>query len=162
MSRLSDAERRPAGGAFETEHQTLGGRSRASVVVPAESRLTFSLPIPRRATVRFYAGVPRAAGDASVAFRVGISDDRFYQTLLERTITSADTAARGWIPLSADLAPFAGRKLSLFYRPDTRRWRLVLGTHVVAGAPAAVYLAEPAITADVDSAREYFRRRTGR
>jgi hypothetical protein len=159
MSRVKDAERRPAGSAIEVQEHTLGGRSRASLFVPAESRLTFTMPIPRRAAVRFYAGVPGDAGAASVAFRVGIADNRFYQTLLEETVTSAETASRGWIALSADLSRFAGPTLSLFFRPERRRWRLVLGTHVLGGAPAGVYLGEPAITTDVDSAREYVKRR---
>src|SRR5262245_18832574 len=158
LSRVKDADRRPAGSALEIEEHTFGGRSRASLRLPGESRLTFTLPLPHRAIVRFQAAVAGEAA-AAVAFRVGISDDRFYQTLVEQTIAAADTSSRGWIGVSADLSPFAGRKLSLFFRPDRRRWRLVLGTHVVAGAPSGVYLADPVIAADVDSAREYMVRR---
>lgn len=156
--KLDAAERRPASGTFALGEFTFGDRGRASVVVPAESRLTWIMPVPHRATLRFYAAVPPAAGDASVSFRVGISDNRRYETLAEHTITSADTAARGWIPVAVDLSAYAGRKFSLFYRPDRIRWRIVIGTHVLAGAPGVVYLGEPAITTDVDAAHEYAKR----
>jgi hypothetical protein len=158
MSRVKDADRRPAGSPIAVEAQDFGGRPRASLRVPGESRLTFTIPIPRRAVLRFYAAVADAAG-AAVAFRVGISDDRFYQTLLEQAVTSEETAARGWVELAADLSHFAGPQLSLFFRPDTRRWHLVLGTHVVTGSPAGVYLGEPALVTDLDAARDYVKRR---
>src|SRR5262245_8581139 len=60
MSRVHDAERRPAGSALDVRDESFAGQSRASLFLPAESRLTFSLPIPRRAAVRFYAAVPDA------------------------------------------------------------------------------------------------------
>ena len=162
MSRVKDAERRPAGSPIEAAERTLAGRSKPTLVVPAESRLTFALPIPHRATLRFYAAVPGGGGDASIVFRAGISDDRFYQTLVEQTVTSADGAARGWIALAADLSRFAGRQLSLFYHPDARRWRIVIATHVTGGSPGEAWLGEPAIVTDVESARDYFRRLASR
>ncbi len=153
--RLQDAERRPATAPFELGEFTFAGQSHATIVAPAESRLTWRMPLPRRGTLQLFAAVPSTAGDAAVSFRVGISDNRRYDTLTEPTITSADTSARGWIAVTADLSPFAGRKWSVFYRPDEIRWTVVIGTHVMAGAPAVVYLGEPSITTDVPGAREY-------
>jgi hypothetical protein len=162
MSQLKDADLRPHGGRFTTEEHTFRGRSRASLFVPPESRLTFTLLIPHRARLQFQAAIPDTDRDSSVAFRVGISDDRIYRTLVERTITSADTAAIGWTPVVADLSFFAGRQLSLFFRPDERRWRIILGTHSVSGAPSGAYLGEPTIESDVEAAREYVKRRASR
>ena len=153
--RLQEAERRPATAPFELGEFTFAGQSHATIVAPPESRLTWRMPLPRRGILRLFAAVPHAQADAAVAFRVGISDNRRYETLTEPTITSADTSARGWIPVTADLSPFAGRKWSVFYRPDEIRWTIVIGTHVTAGAPAVVYLGEPSITTDVPGAREY-------
>src|SRR5262249_26178091 len=112
-----------------------------------------------RARLRFHAAVPGSDGPASIAFRVGISDDRIYSTLIEQTISSAEADRSGWREIAADLSPFAGVKLSLFYRPDSRRWRVILGTHVTSGAPRMAYVAEPTIETDVDGAREYAKRR---
>ena len=117
--------------------------------------MTWRMPLPHRATMQFFAAIPPAQGHASVAFRIGISDNRRYDTLVESTITTDDVSQSGWLRVAADLSPFAGRKWSLFYRPDEIRWSLVIGTHVIAGSPAVVYLGEPSIITDVRGAREY-------
>jgi hypothetical protein len=155
MRKLQDAERRPASAAFELGESTFAGQTRATIIAPAESRLTWRLFVPRRGTLQFYAAVPATGGEASIAFRIGISDNRRYQTLTEPTVTSSDMRARGWIPVTADLSPYAGRKWSVFYRPDEIRWTVVIGTHVVSGAPGAAYIGSPAISTDVAGAREY-------
>lgn len=156
--KMGEAEKRPRTGAFELGEFTFGGHMRASIVAPAESRLTWKLRIPHRGTLRLHAAVPAANGPASVAFRVGMSDNRRYETVVEQTITSDETASKGWITVAADLSRYAGRKLSLFFRPDEIQWRVVVGTHVVSGSPGVVYLGDPAVTTDIDGAREYARR----
>jgi hypothetical protein len=156
--KLGEAERRPLTGAFELGEFTFAGHTRASIVVPAESRLTWKLRVPHRGTLRLHAAVPPANGPAAAVFRVGMSDNRRYDTVIEQTITSDQTASRGWIAMAADLSRYAGRKFSLFFRPDEIQWRVVVATHVVAGSPGVVYLGEPAITTDVDGAREYVHR----
>lgn len=160
--KLQDAEKRPAAGTFELGEFTFGGRTHASVVAPAESRLTWRMHVPHRGMLRFEAAVPSTGGPASVAFRVGISDNRRYETVSEATISSADTSARGWITVAADLSRYAGRKVSLFYRPDRILWRVVVATHVLSGSPGVVYIGEPAITTDVDGAHEYAKRALNR
>ena len=155
---LQDAERRPASGRFDAGEHTFGGRSLASLVVPPDSRLTWTVAIPHRSRLRLFAAVPDAGGPAAAVIRVGISDDRIYNTLVETTVTSADTAARGWIPVEADLAAFAGRQWSLFYRPDRRLWKVIVGTHPREGRPPAVYLGIPALMSDPAGAREYLAR----
>ena len=110
---------------------------------------------------------PRAPADVrgvrrairSVRGRSGRRDDnRIYNTLAERTITSAE-AARGWVALDVDLSLYAGRNGSL-HRPDGRKWQIIVGTHVLAGSVSNVYLGSPALMTDVEGAREYLRRQT--
>ena len=144
-----------------TEH-TFGGRSRASLVVPAESRIVWTLLVPRSARLVLWAGVPDVNGAASAAFRVGASDGRVYVTVTEQTVSSDETMRQGWVPVTADLSPFAGRKLSIFYRPDRIRWQVIIGTHILSGSPGIVYLGEPVIDTDRDGVREYMKRRTTR
>ena len=160
LRKLQDAERRPAGGRFDAAEHTFGGRSMASLVVPAESRMTWTLAIPHRAHARLFAAVPGERGPAVVAVRIGISDDRLYTTLVETTVTSEETRTRGWTLIQADLSPYAGRKFSLFYRPDSRLWKVIVGTHVLEGDPAVMYLGNPALMTDVEGAREYLARTT--
>jgi hypothetical protein len=154
---FKDAERRPERGTFEIGEHTFGGRSRASLIVPSGSRVTWTLFVPHRGRLQVYAGVPDANGPAVAAFRLGVSDDRRFDNLIEQHVTSAETA-NGWVTVSADLSPYAGRKFSLFYRPDNRKWHIVIGTHVVAGSPEFLVLGEPSIDADIESAREYRQR----
>lgn len=154
---FKDAERRPLGGTFEIREHTFGGHSRASLIAPPGSRTGWRLLVPRRARLQVFAGVPDSSGPAVAAFRVGISDGRKYETLVEQHVSSAETAA-GWIPVSADLSLYAGRKFSLFYRPESHKWEIIIGTHVVEGAPPFVVLGEPAIVTDTEAARDYRQR----
>jgi hypothetical protein len=93
------------------------------------------------------------ANPAPTRFRIGVSDDRIYEALVDRTLTSAD--AHEWTDIQADLSAYAGWKWSLFYRPERQRWRLVLSTDVVTGPPSQAVWGAPGIDADVESAKEY-------
>lgn len=150
---FKDAERRPDGGRFEIREHTLAGVSRASLIVPGGSRVTWKLFVPRQARLILHAGLP-SDSPATAVVRLGISDGRRYETLREQLVSSE----AGWTPVEADLSFYAGRKLSLFYRPDAIRWHIVIGTHVASGSPPHVVLGEPGIRTDTDSAREYRQR----
>ena len=153
------ADRRPRAGTFELKEHTFGGIPRASLVVPAESRIIWKLFVPHRGRFQAYVALPPDT-TASVAIRVGISDERIYNTLAEPTVTTADVRATGWIPVDVDLSMYAGRQWSLFYRPDDIKWQVIVGTHVLSGSVPNVYLATPALVTDVEGAREYLRRLT--
>jgi hypothetical protein len=158
LRHFQDAERRPLHARFELKEHTFAGVPRASLVVPAESRVTWKLFVPHRGRLQMFVTFPETPA-ASVAIRVGVSDNRIYNTLAEQTITAAD-ASRGWVPVDVDLSAYAGRKWSLFYRPDGRKWQIIVGTHVLAGSVANVYLGSPVLMTDVEGAREYLRRQT--
>src|SRR5688572_24791397 len=66
LRKLQDAERRPTSGRFDAGEHTFGGRSLASLVVPADSRLTWTVAIPHRGRLRLFAAVPDAGGPATV------------------------------------------------------------------------------------------------
>jgi hypothetical protein len=88
---------------------------------------------------------------------VGVSDGRIYELISTRTVTP-ESCASGWPTLEADLRRFAGRKLSLFYRPRWIRWQLIVGVAVQSGAPARAFWGTPGIETDVDAANAYYRR----
>ncbi len=121
---------------------------RPSILAPAPGRLTWALPLPRRG--RFEAWVA-AGGDTPVRFRVGVSDDRIYEQLASLEVRPAD----GWTRMSVDLSAYAGRKWSLFYRPDTITWHVVLSTDAVDGMSGSAVWGSPQVLTDRAGAIEY-------
>lgn len=113
--------------------------------------------MPRRARLVVHAAVPATNGPAAAIVRLGISDGRRYEILREETVTT-EASAGAWVPISADLSRYAGRKLSLFYRPDAIRWQVVIGTQVTSGSPPHILLGAPAVETDVYAAQEYRQR----
>jgi hypothetical protein len=161
LKRVDHAEKRPSAGPFQLAEHTFGGLARASIVAPVPSRLTWNVVVPRRSMLRVDAAVPAHGASTSVSVRLGVSDDRVYEQLLEREITSAESA-HGWTTLAVDLSAYAGTKLSLFYHPDGRTWHIVLATDPREGTVREIYWGNPGIDTDAAAAREYFRRQSGR
>jgi hypothetical protein len=124
--------------------------------VPPASRVTWQTVLPARGRLETAAALTGSAG-ASASFRIGISDDRIYETLLVRSVAVAECSER-WAPMTVDLSRFAGRKLSLFYRPGKTAWRVIFGVTPEAGAPVEALWAMPAVDADRASARAFFER----
>lgn len=159
---LDHAERRPPEGSFALVEHTCGGFTRASISTPVPSRLTWRTPIPERAILKVDVAVPESAEEpVAVNFRVGISDDRVYESLTDRRVTNARSGC-GWTTLLADLSPYAGTKFSIFYQPGGRTWHLVLGTDPVQGRTDSVYWGAPGIDTDAAAARAFVRRRAER
>ena len=119
--------------------------------------MRWNVLVPRRARLHIHAGVPDDSGPAVAMLRVGISDGRHYETLVEQKVSSGETA-RGWVPVAADLSLYAGRKFSLFFRPEAHPWQIIVGTHIVEGNPGFLVLGEPAIETDTAAARDYRQR----
>lgn len=149
------AERRPPGGDLVAAHAAAGVNVPA-IVMPVPSRITWRLPLPRRAVFRAFVARDdsRLGGAAAppVRFRLGISDDRIYEGLTSVTLEAGAAGTE----LRADLSAYAGRKWSLFYRPDAISWHVVLAADALGGGqqPLAVW-GRPEIAAPADSVREY-------
>jgi hypothetical protein len=145
------AEQRPAAAYALTEFRARG-TSHPSIASPAPGRIIWQVPLPRRGTFHTAVAID---GGVPVRFRIGVSDDRIYEELAAVTVSSAEA----WTDLRADLSAYAGWKWSLFYRPERRRWRVVLSTDAVAGQPGRGMWGAPSVSADTNSAREYAQRR---
>lgn len=152
---LDRAEKRPAGGAFEIAEHTFGGASATSLTVPAPSRIIWTLGLPRHGVFRARAGVPAQAPGSIVTFRVGVSDDRIYEGLAQAQVANRGAA---WLPISADLSAYAGWKWSLFYRPESHPWRLVLSVDTN-GVPARAAWGSPGVDTDRSGARDFTRKK---
>jgi hypothetical protein len=151
--RLGAAEKLPEGSSFELADYPAGGVPRPAIVAPAPSRLTWTLRLPARGFFHARLHVRSdTAADHTVAFRVGVSDHRVYEMLAHASLSSA---TKGWTPISADLSRYAGRKWSLFYRPDAHEWRLILSVDAPGGFPARAVWGAPAVATDVANARAF-------
>ncbi len=138
------AEQQPPLGFKITTH-SVGGVIRPSILVPVPSRAIWSLPLPRRGRFRAFLALSTSANSAAVRFRFGVSDLRIYEGLAQQTIT-ADRYA--WVDFGADVSAYAGVKFSLFYRPESKIWRVVLATDVVGASPATAVWGSPEILTD--------------
>ena len=149
------AEKRPAEEAFSIAEHVLLGTRYAGIEAPPASRLIWTGKLPARATLRAMVAVlPGAGRDATINFRVGVSDERLYEALAEERVSVSRTRDVGWIPVSADLSAYAGRTWSVFYRPGEKAWRLVLSTDRIDGNGRAFW-GSPGVDSDVDAARDW-------
>lgn len=156
---FGDAEKRPVSGLFVLDQHTLSRTMRASIGVPVPSRVIWTTPVPRKATLNLLAGVAASDSPSAVRFRIGVSDHRVYEALFERTLTADRGADSGWAHVAVDLSPYAGRQWSIFYRPDRVEWRLVLSTDAIEGTGTRAVWGEPGIDTDLGSARRFFHTR---
>jgi hypothetical protein len=156
LRRVSAAERRPAASSFEVVDHLAAGQTLPGIRAEVPSRLTLSLVMPRRAVFRSSV-VLTGPAPVAVRFRIGVSDDRIYETLAEVTVQPQATES-SWTDIAVDLSAYAGRQWSLFYRPDGRVWRLVLAMDAAAGKPGAAVWGRPRIEASQADARAYVTR----
>jgi hypothetical protein len=143
------ADKRPPD-AYTVASRVSAGAELPAIVGPAPGRLAWQLALPRGGLFRARVAV---AG-ARVRVRIGVSDARIYEQLAERLITPDE----GWSVLTANLAAYAGRKISLFYRPDGMLWRVNLSADAIEGA-ATVAWGRPEILTSTPNVGEYLKRR---
>jgi hypothetical protein len=153
---LSSAEARPSPASFDVLEYRIAGAGYPAIRTTAPSRLTYTLPIPRRSRLLARVSIDASAGGLPpqpLRFRVGVSDERLYEQLAEVLVTPGSHSP--WTDLHADLSAYAGWKWSVFYRPERRRWRLILNTDAPTGVPARGVWGAVAIESDRAAAREY-------
>jgi hypothetical protein len=156
---LPRAEKYPTNAQFEVAEHTLSSVRHATIVVPAPSRMIWTLRLPARGLVRTWVAV-EPHGDAvaaSVTFRLGISDHRIYEPLAQRLLTASETHDKGWIALAADVSLYGGPQWSLFHRPDAHSWRLIFNADSGGGVARALWGA-PGVDSDADAARIWWQR----
>jgi hypothetical protein len=144
------AEKRPPD-AYSIANHLAAGTRRPAIVAPAPGRITWSLPLPRRGLLRTAVA---ATTPAPVRVRIGVSDTRTYEGLVEAIV-----ASQAWSIVTADLSAYAGWKLSLFYQPERRSWHVNVSIDAIGTAPSGVALGTPEIVTDREGAVEYAKRK---
>lgn len=155
LREIDRAEKRPPTG-FEVITRELDGTAHPSIVVPVPSRLTIPLPLPRHGMLRVVTAIDPESPKVPIKLRIGISDNRVYESLTEAILSSDD---HGWISVATDLSAYAGWKWSLFYDPDQILWHVVLAADAIGGAPTRAMWGSPEIVTDTQCAKEYSQRR---
>lgn len=134
--------------------EPIRGPDGPAIRAASPSRLTWVLPLPRDGRLET---TVRTSSQARVRFRIGVSDGRTYEQLAAIELGQNDPAQ----PLLVDLSAYAGRKWSLFYRPDRIAWRLTLSEDAIGGVAGAGMWGAPRVMTTRTGEAEYLRR-TGR
>jgi len=145
---LAAAEKRsnplPVGEAVKLVSVTINGESKPAILEQTNSRIIFRITPPPDAWFSAALALDPAAWDKEgngVLFRVGVSDGKKYQELLNQFVNPfANAGDRRWIPVSLDLSAYAGQEVELILNtndslpkqgPDLRNDLAVWGSPAV-------------------------------
>ena len=148
VAALPAAERRAAGivaDAIRVEHAA--DAAPASLLLRAPARVTWTVRLPDSPSLTTMAalapGPDGRVGDG-VTIRIGLSDDRYYEDVLRLALTASAAPTAGQ-PIALDLRKYSGWQWSLFYRPASITWKLILNADATPGGTVA--LRNPSIVA---------------
>lgn len=108
--------------AFTVTDATVAGISRRVIVAHAPARLTWSVKVPKAATLRTWIALRPDAwerdGDG-VVFRVGISAGDHYDVVARVHVDPRNKATdRAWLPLDVPLDKYAGQQVKVVLSTD--------------------------------------------
>ena len=111
--------RRPNLEVFAVREVMISGVSKPSITVQQPSRIAWDLTVPDHARLEAYLALQEEAwteaGDG-VLFRIGMSSAGTYEEFITQIVNPFEVPAdRGWVPVSVDLSPYAGRAVSLIF-----------------------------------------------
>jgi hypothetical protein len=146
VDRFPEAEKRttrPAlQEAFAVEDVTIDGHRRRAILAVPYSRIIWSIEVPPHAVLKTAAALRPDAWDASgdgAGFRVGISDGSAYTEVFKRRLVpNIEPTDRHWIPIEADLAPWAGRTVDVIFNTDPGPGDNAVHDAAIWGAPRIV------------------------
>jgi len=102
---------------------TLNGVSKRAIRVLPVSRLIFKVTVPDDASLRVWIGLDPEVWDKEgdgVLFRVGVSDQRTYEELLNQHLNPLSVKSdRQWVPVSIDLSAYGGRQVDLIFNTNS-------------------------------------------
>ena len=117
ISLFDQASKKPSDGAFQVVDATLAGDTRKAIAAPPNGRITFHVRVPDDGWLRLSVGMKPESWDKEgdgVYFFAGVSDGKSYEQLFTTTVNPFKNAAeRKWIPVSVDLAAYAGEEVDV-------------------------------------------------
>jgi hypothetical protein len=135
---LETAQRNPEKAAFEIRSVEIEGRRQPAIAVPVASRIKWRLKLPGHGRLQTWLAAESgcALRPAKVDFRIGISNDRFFDELLVRAVPTSDAQSLVWQSETIDLYRYGGFQWSVFYRPSEISWTLIFNTRPLGPAAA--------------------------
>jgi hypothetical protein len=132
------AQRNPENAAFEIRSVEIEGRRQPAIAVPVNSRIRWRLKLPGHGRLQTWLAAESgcALRPAQADFRIGISNDRFYDELLVRAVPASDAHSLVWQSETIDLYRYGGFQWSVFYRPSEISWTLIFNTRPLGPAAA--------------------------
>jgi len=125
--------------AFSVVDVSLEGHRRRAIFAHPTSRITWAVDVPPNAVLRTDAGMRMESwvgeGDGAT-FRVGVGDGTTYREYFERILDPYHRPEdRGWVPIEVDLAPYAGRRVTIVFNTGPGPWDNAVRDAAVWGAP---------------------------
>ena len=109
--------------AFALVDVTIRGETKRCVFACPTSRIVWKVTPPPDSWLSTSLALKPEVWDKpgdGVLFRIGISDGRTYEELLNRHVDPANVQAdRGWIPVSIDLSAYGGRSVDLIFNTNS-------------------------------------------
>jgi hypothetical protein len=126
LEQFQTAEKRstlPAEQAFSITDVTIAGESNRALFAHPTSRVIWKVTVPNDASLRAALGIKPDAWDKEgdgVLFRIGISDGRTYEELLNQHVNPAQVEGdRKWVPVNIDLSAYAGEEVEIIFNTNS-------------------------------------------
>jgi hypothetical protein len=117
ISLFDQATKKPNAAAFQVVDATLAGETKKAIAAPPNGRITFHVRVPDDGWLRLSLGMKPESWDKEgngVYFYAGVSDGKSFEQLFTQTVNPFKNAAeRRWIPVSVDLAAYAGEEIDV-------------------------------------------------
>jgi hypothetical protein len=117
LAQFDQATKKPNAAAFQIVDATLAGETKKAIFAPPNGRIIFHVRIPDDGWLRLSLGMKPESWDKEgngVYFNAGVSDGKSFEQLFTQTVNPFKNAAeRRWIPVSVDLAAYAGEEVDV-------------------------------------------------
>jgi len=117
ISLFDQATKQPNAQAFSVVDATLAGETKKAIAAPPNGRITFHVKVPDDGYLRVSLGMKPESWDKEgngVYFYGGVSDGKSFEQLFTQTVNPfKNPAERRWIPVSVDLAAYAGEEIDV-------------------------------------------------
>ena len=108
--------------AFSITPVTIDGETKRCIFAAPTSRIIWQITPPPGAVLRTWIALQPEGWDKSTdgaVFRIGVSDGRSYEELLNRVVNPRTVKAdRRWVPVTVDLSSYGGRQVNLIFNTN--------------------------------------------